>query len=108
MSNENQKTPLLSEFADERDMVEIIELFVGELPERVRTLTQCLEEQRMEDLTMLAHQLKGAGGGYGFPTLGMAAAHLERELKKDQVDPDAIRHLLDELVDLCNRASMNC
>lgn len=108
MSDENQKIPLLSEFADERDMVEIIELFVGELPERVRTLTRCLEEQRMEDLAMLAHQLKGAGGGYGFPTLGVAAAYLESELKKGVADPDTIRHLLDKLVDLCNRASMNC
>ena len=74
--------PLRSEFADDPDMQEIIELFVGEMPRRLGELTTCWERRELDRLTHLVHQLKGSSGGYGFPTLGHAAGQLEETLRR--------------------------
>jgi HPt (histidine-containing phosphotransfer) domain-containing protein len=45
----------------------------------------------------LAHQLKGAGGSYGFSVISTEAAALEKELEKDAPDPAAIRQRVTRL-----------
>ena len=98
-------TPLLSEFADDPEMVELVELFVAEMPMKVTSLRKAFDEQSLTDLTRLAHQLKGAAAGYGFPTIGEVASELEGAAKATE-DVSRLRAQLDELLDLCNRASM--
>lgn len=39
------------------------------------------EKQQVERITYLAHQLKGAGGSYGFPEISRDAAELEEEVE---------------------------
>jgi HPt (histidine-containing phosphotransfer) domain-containing protein len=97
--------PIRSEFAEDPDMVELIEYFVSELPERSSAITACWREQRFDDLRRLAHQLKGASGGYGFPDLGDAAAQLERHLDM-QAEADNLQRDVDELLTLCGRISV--
>ncbi len=64
---------------DER---ELIEFFLGELPERVRLIHDAMSEEDHERLSRIAHQLKGAAPGFGFQTIGDAAAQLESAIKE--------------------------
>ena len=73
--------PLVSELADDPDMIELIQAFVGDLPGRLAAVEKTLAEQTLEDLARLAHQLKGAAGGYGFPQISDAASRLESSVK---------------------------
>jgi HPt (histidine-containing phosphotransfer) domain-containing protein len=51
----------------------------------------------------LAHQLKGAGGSYGFPAITEAAAAVENALA-DGLDEPTLRDRVETLASLCRRA----
>ena len=95
---------LVSQLADDPDMIELIQAFVGDLPDRLVAIEKTLAEQTLDDLARLAHQLKGAAGGYGFPQITDAAGRLE-SCVKDGVDLDQLRARAADLADLCRRAS---
>jgi HPt (histidine-containing phosphotransfer) domain-containing protein len=94
---------LVSELADDADMVELVEMFVGELSEKVANMAKSLEDQDFDTLSRLAHQLKGSGGGYGFPAITEAAKALERNAKGVQ-DIEALAAQVEALASLCDRA----
>ena len=97
---------LVSTLADDEDMIDLVEMFVDELPERASGMEKALAEKDFATLKMLAHQLKGAAGGYGFPTITDAA----RELELTSHAADDIEKMtaeVNELVDLCGRARAN-
>jgi HPt (histidine-containing phosphotransfer) domain-containing protein len=71
-----------SAYENDPDMLEIVREFAGELPARIAKLEAHLAANEMRDLQTLAHQLKGAGGGYGFPQITELAASLESALKQ--------------------------
>jgi HPt (histidine-containing phosphotransfer) domain-containing protein len=100
--------PITSEFADDPDMAELVGLFISELPQRVGAILGALTAGDMAMLRRLAHQLKGAGAGYGFPLISERAAEVERRLlcgpNAAPSDLDAVRGQVKELVDLCRRA----
>jgi HPt (histidine-containing phosphotransfer) domain-containing protein len=62
-------------------MRDLIAMFVDEMPEKVATLESLARSRDSDSLRRLAQQLKGASGGYGFSTVGAAAAVLEESLK---------------------------
>ena len=95
---------LYSEFADDPDMVELVEMFVSDLPDRVRELQQAIQETDVAAVTHLSHQLKGAAGGYGFTPITEAAAAVEQQAKS-QADAETLRESVDRLIGLCNRAT---
>lgn len=100
--------PIYSQLADDPDMVELVEMFVSELPNRVEAVLQHWQNRDFRELRRLVHQLKGSSGGYGFSELGRAAAQLEHELgviidRNEQNEIDKIRNGVDELVELCQR-----
>jgi len=94
--------PLLSDFAGDADMVELIELFVDELPQRAQQLNQAFQAQDWNTMATLAHQLKGAGGGYGFPQITEAAFHVEQNARAQ--DTQELTESLGQLIALCRRA----
>lgn len=103
MAQADAQAPLVSEFADDADMLELVEMFVSELPERVSALQNALKAQDIANLARTAHQLKGAAGGYGFPTITDAAAELEKCAKAaDQIDK--LAQEVKNVADLCTRA----
>jgi len=105
-SPEGSSSPIRSEFADDPEMVELVAMFVAELGERVERIGAALDAEDWKALSSLAHQLKGAGGGYGFPSISESAARLEGTLKDDQADDlDALRGRVDELIGFCRRAT---
>lgn len=105
MSSQDQ-TPVLSSFSSDPEMLELVEEFVSVLPERVSAIQSAVDGSDLESVTRLAHQLKGASGGYGFDTIGEAAANLERSAKA----AEAVAQLQDEveaLISLCQRARVS-
>ena len=72
-----EPTLLLSELADDPDMAELLEQFLADLPGRVDAIGVALDDNDQAHVASLAHQLKGAAGGYGFPTISDAARTLE-------------------------------
>jgi len=93
--------PLTSDMADDEDMAELVEQFVATVPERVGALRAASVTGDRVCLARLAHQLKGAAGGYGFPRISESAAALEAACRSD--DPAAVADTLDELVRLLSR-----
>ena len=105
MSDQSQLKPLLSKFADDPDMADLVEMFIDDLPKRINELATSFEQQQFDDLRRIAHQIKGAGGGYGYPELTEAATVLEDSLKQND-ELDAIHDAFDELLTLCKRATL--
>jgi HPt (histidine-containing phosphotransfer) domain-containing protein len=97
------RPPIRSEFSDEPEMRELIEQFAGEMPGRVVAIRRAWEGGKTEALRRLAHQLKGAAGGYGFSVVGDTAAELEDQLCAEEPALDEVRALVASLVDLCER-----
>jgi signal transduction histidine kinase/DNA-binding response OmpR family regulator len=94
--------PITSSYADDPAMREILDGFIRDLPEKVKTMSELLARNDLAELARLAHQLKGAGGGYGFDPLSRQAERLETQIKTDQ-PLDAIAREVGELTDLIAR-----
>lgn len=99
-------SPLRSEYADDPDMAELVDLFVSELSDRIARLESGLAQSRLSDLKTLAHQLKGAAGGYGYPELSRVAGLLETQLIQDDAlrGTAALARSVQDLVSICRRA----
>lgn len=102
--------PIRSEYAADPDMIDLVQLFASEMPTRVALVRSCWEDKRLDDLKRVAHQLKGAGGGYGFSSVGDAAGRLEAGVKRaldgrENSDLESIRKQVDELLDVLNRVT---
>lgn len=84
---------------------ELIQYFLTELPDRVDTILAAFTNDDFRELERIAHQLKGAAAGFGFPSIGTEAAKLEQQLKLTS-DPsesvETLRSQVDQLVSLCN------
>jgi HPt (histidine-containing phosphotransfer) domain-containing protein len=72
------KHPLLSDYHDDADMRPIVMMFLSEIPTRIETLQRHLASADRASFRRVVHQIKGAGGGYGFHPISDAAARLER------------------------------
>lgn len=94
---------LVSSFAHDAEMSEIIELFVGGLDDRINSMDRAFEENNLPDLANTAHQLKGAAGGYGYPLISQLAMDVERLARVGEIN-DELRSTLDRLVLMCRRA----
>ncbi|MFT4554791.1 MAG: PAS domain S-box-containing protein [Planctomycetaceae bacterium] len=95
--------PLISDFADDPDMVEIIEMFVDGLSDRIESIKTAFEDRNFTTVSGIAHQLKGAAGGYGYPSLSELAFAVEH-LAKQNADDAQIEDALDLLIGQCRGA----
>jgi HPt (histidine-containing phosphotransfer) domain-containing protein len=100
-----QQPPLLGDFHDDPDMRPIVAMFLGELPRRARDFEAAFEASDQVLFRRLTHQMKGAAGGYGYPSITQAAIALERcvDLSGDTWTRTCRVHL-DALVLLLRRA----
>ena len=96
------REPLYSALAADPDLAEIVELFVAELPGRLSALRRAFETGDRELVGRLAHQLKGAGGSYGFDALTHSAAQLEKAARGDQSN-QLLQAALDQLAATASR-----
>ena len=92
--------PIFSEFGEDPDMAEIVVPFVGALQDYAVRMRSMLDTSERDGIRRLAHQIKGAAGGYGFPSITTAAARLEEACREG----DALEQRVSELSELCRRA----
>ena len=82
-SAQDEVTAIESEFTDDSDLSGLIDQFVCGLCEKVRNMQEALVNGDFQTLQKVAHQLKGAGGGYGYPKLTDLAKTLEDAAKSE-------------------------
>ncbi len=80
---------------------DIVVQFVEGLSNRLATMEEALNSSDFQALRIAAHQLKGSGGGYGYPLLTERAAELEQHAKESL--SDKCGEQLEELKQLCAR-----
>jgi PAS domain S-box-containing protein len=73
--------PLYSEYAEDPDMAELVAEFICSLPVMTSAVEAAWGRQDLAELRSLAHQLKGAAGGYGFMPITRSAERLEALLR---------------------------
>jgi len=99
-------SPLQSRFANDPEMREIVALFVAEAPDRLREVQAAAADGDWKRLRTLAHQIKGAAGGYGFPEISFAAGDLETAAGAAGATADSTRTSLATLTALLARVVM--
>ncbi len=87
---------------EDPEMIDVVEEFVGELPNRITEMQNAHRELDWELLRTCAHRLKGAGGSYGYPMLSEVAATLERGFIERR--DDQFSDLLDQIQQLADAA----
>ena len=95
--------PIYSALGNDPDLKEIVELFVGELPDRISSLLDRLDARDGEGARRVVHQLRGAAGSYGFEPISLSAAQMEEALQASR-PIEEIGRLAEELAGLCRRA----
>lgn len=97
-----------SPLALEPDLAELVEIFVADLPARLAEIQHFVQIADWAEARRLAHQLKGAGGSYGFPHLSAAALALEQAVKRateETAEPGiAVTEALQGLAQACDAA----
>jgi PAS domain S-box-containing protein len=83
-------------------MKKIISEFVNEMPAEVARMQTFLENRDLDALKRIVHQLRGAGGGYGFDPISEYAAQAEDSIKAvDQFE--SISRQIISLIDVIHR-----
>lgn len=95
--------PILSEFAGDPEMKELLEVFVSDLPAKLDAIERAWRAADMDSIRRITHQLKGASGGYGFGPVGSAAARLEATLSSQTSDLESAQQELLSLLEICRR-----
>ena len=93
---------LRSTKATDEWMQPVLGKFVQGLPAKVEGLIQMLDSANFAELTTAAHQLKGSGGGYGFPLISELAAQVENRIKTG-AEIENVREAVEELIELIRR-----
>ena len=100
MDTFDEPETLRSEFASDPDMGELVELFLEELPDRVDEIRESLQNHDTETVRRLSHQMKGAAGGYGYPSITDAAGRIESLINSDDTQ-DALAKIEEGVEVLC-------
>lgn len=81
------RTPLVSSLlAEEPDMRDLVEEFITGLEERAGEFAAAFADREWDRLRVLAHQLKGAGGSYGYPEFSALGATMETAFRNHAGD----------------------
>ncbi len=90
--------PIRSTLAGDPDFDELLEMFAESMIEKRQGLEGSFRTCQIDQVRTQAHQLKGAGGGYGFAGLTDLARELEEACKADDHDIDRIGEALDRVL----------
>jgi HPt (histidine-containing phosphotransfer) domain-containing protein len=98
--------PIISEFHDDPDMAELLMEFSESLQETCEKLQQALREGNVEEIRRIGHQLKGSGGGYGYPQITEAGGALEDAIRSAGAVNDDVRSRAHTLMETCAQARL--
>ncbi len=97
--------PLISIMLEsEPDFMSILGGFVKNLGVSINELRQADQDKRWDDLKFIVHQIKGLGGGYGYPMMTDLAAKIEFQIVSKNYHEVSV--LLDELYMLYERINV--
>ncbi|MEE2972095.1 MAG: Hpt domain-containing protein [Planctomycetota bacterium] len=102
--SERDDKPLHSTFEGDPDLQDLVIQFVDELDHRVEGIRRAFLEHDVVALRRIAHQLKGAAGGYGFDPIGDAASRLEHDLLGDESELSSLSERVEDLIASCRAA----
>lgn len=86
-ANPDEGNPILSELLrEDSSYEELVADFVRRLSDRVTQLEGAIGAADFESVRVTAHQLKGCGGGYGYPMITAVAAELEQQAMSQAMD----------------------
>ena len=92
---ESNKTMLTSELlSDDPDLIDLIDKFMARLPTMQDAINLAHTDKKEEELSGLIHQMKGVGGGYGYPALTELCAKIEFQIESQ--DPENVSQLIHE------------
>ena len=66
---------------EDREIRDLVEVFVNGLADRAAELREAHQQLDWGRLARLAHQLKGAGGSFGYPDLSGLGATMEKAFR---------------------------
>ncbi len=95
-------SPIKSNMLNHRGMLKLVREFVDGLPTEVRKMLDFLEQNEMASLCRVVHQLRGAGGGYGFDPVTKPAIRAEESIKSSD-DLETISASIQSLVGIIRR-----
>ncbi len=75
--------PVDAEWTDDPELARILADFVESLPSKMTAMRLALDNNYYEEVRRIAHQLKGTGGGYGYPALTESARGLENAARAE-------------------------
>ncbi len=87
------------ELGDDCDVAEVIDLFVAGLGTKVQSMREALKNSCYGDVGNTAHQLKGAGGTFGYPKITEVARDVESAARAE--DAEGTHLALSELDTVC-------
>ncbi len=96
--------PVQSQFSGDPDFRELLQEFAVAMPARRDGFSMRIRSGAYDLLRMRAHQLKGAGGGFGFPRLSELAFRTGESCQED--DPAKIAETLEQVVGYLNRITV--
>jgi len=77
---------LRSELADDPNFTPLVEEFLAGLNDRLNEIDSAWKTEAWEKMRSAVHQLKGAGGGYGYPTITDRARDVEDAITQTTYD----------------------
>jgi HPt (histidine-containing phosphotransfer) domain-containing protein len=94
-----------SELASDPEMAELVEYFLNELRLRVDRMAAAWKKSSNDELRGMVQQLKGAAGGFGYPSISKSASDLEAALLAEESEVQALTEKFESLIALCRRAT---
>lgn len=95
-------TPIESLMKDEEPVImELIQQFLQRLKTDIEMLKQKTEGGEWQDVKQITHNIKGGGGGFGYPILSEVAAKIQFQLAGENYS--AVRSLVTELDSIYDR-----
>ena len=100
----SSESALFDGLLDGDTMAELVEEFVGELPDKVQAIENAFRARNFQLLTELVHKLKGVAGMYGFPQVSEVALRV-KHCASEGDDLEQLRARVCELTSLCREAT---
>ena len=82
-------------------LAKLVDRFVKGLDDRLAAIKHAADDEDRKQLRVLAHQLKGAAGGFGFPAISHAASQVEGDADTELAE---LQRAIRELTDACHSA----
>jgi CheY-like chemotaxis protein/HPt (histidine-containing phosphotransfer) domain-containing protein len=90
----------LSKLMSKPSTAKLVERFLGGLPQRISAIEEAAAKPDWNQLKVLAHQLKGAAGGFGFAAVSLSAARVETAVTANADASEIAKHVT-SLAQLC-------